>query len=391
MATALILLFRRIGQPAIVACIVGGLLLQTVATSMPPFHMDTLHDLQLLGIVLLLVLAGMQVEVDRALQNWRMFLVAFGQVSLGALLGGLFGLLASSQGWITTDGHSGLAVFALCLALSSTAIVVENLQAKGATSTPYGQAILILMLFQDIVAVLALSLIGLPGEGGLEKTKTAPLDLGLQFFVFAGVAILLGRTVMIRIIERVRYDAGLLLIFVLGWAGGLAGLAIQTGFSPTVAGFLAGVALSFTPHRASIELRIEPLKVFGITIYFIFMGTTLPLGELDSGLILPIAMATFLIVAVRPLTSLWLAQLGGMSSRESSHFGLAIGQGSEFAMILSAGAYHAKILDESGFLVIVMASVISMVISSWVQLFFRKRGGTSTGEVTSVDEVASVT
>ncbi|MFP6639310.1 MAG: cation:proton antiporter, partial [Myxococcota bacterium] len=294
--------------------------------------------------------------------------------SIGLLLGAGLCVQALALGWLHVEGYAGVAIFALCLALSSTAIVVEGLKAHGATHTPYGQAILELMLFQDVVAVVGMSLLGLPGEGQSVGEKWSPVSLLLQFVVFTGAAIFLGRTVLVRIIERIRYDEGLLVIFVLGLAAGLGGLAMQNGFSPTMAGFLAGVALSFTPHRSAIEYRIEPLKVFGVTIYFIFMGVTLPLNHLAWGLFWPVVLVTVLIVGVRPLCSVWLARWGGMSSREATRFGLSIGQGSEFSMILAASALHVGMFDESAFLVVVLASVLSMVISSWVQLSFQGRG-----------------
>lgn len=373
-ATALIFVFRRIGQPTIVACIVGGILLEFFADSMPPFHMDTLLDLQSLGIVLLLVVAGMQVDVDRALRNWRLLLLATMQVGLGLVLGGLFTVQATSWGWFSVHGHAGIAVAALCLTLSSTALVVEGLRSRGASETPFGQAVLLLMLFQDVVAVVGLSLMGLPGNDGFRAEPSSPSVLFLQFVASTIVAIVLGRTLMVKIIEKIRYDEGLLQIFVLGWAAGLGGIAVESGFSPSVAGFLAGVALSFTPHKAAIELRLEPLKVFGITIYFIFLGTTLPLGHLGWHQFWPVLMAVILIVVVRPWTTAWLARRTGMNPRDASRFGVVIGQGSEFSMILAASAYHAKIFDESAFLVIVMASVVSMALSSWVELAFRRRG-----------------
>ncbi|MAI27494.1 MAG: hypothetical protein CMN75_15810 [Spirochaeta sp.] len=384
-ATLLIFLFRRIGQPTIVACIVGGFLLQFFRPSIPPFHMDTLLDLQTLGIVLLLVVAGMQVDVDQALRNWRMLLLAGMQVGVGLLLGALLTIGASSLGWMSVQGNAGIAVSALCLTLSSTALVVEGLRSRGAADTPFGQAILLLMLFQDVVAVIGLSLIGLPGNEGFSAAAGSPSFLFLQFVGATVVAVLIGRTVMVKIIEKIRYDEGLLLIFVLGWAAGLGGIAVESGFSPSVAGFLAGVALSFTPHKSAIEVRIEPLKVFGVTIYFIFLGSTLPVGHLGWHQLWPIVLATVLIVAVRPWTTAWLARATGMAPRDASRFGLTIGQGSEFSMVLAASAYHAKIFDESAFLVIVMASVLSMVLSSWVEIVFRRRG--REGRIEEVDGV----
>lgn len=388
-ATALILGFRRIGQSAIVACIVGGMLLKLVAAQVPPPHMDTLHDLQGLGIMLLLVMAGMQVEVDRLLRDWRTMLLALGQVAIGWILGAGLCLLGLALGWLRVDTQSGVALFGLCLTLSSTAIVLENLRARGAAHTPFGQAVLALMLFQDIVAVASLSLMGLPGEGGEKPIHVEPLQLGVQFIVSAALAIVIGRTLLTRIIERVRYDEGLLLIFVLGWAVGLGGLAYQNGFSPTIAAFLAGVALSFTPHKATIELRIEPLKVFGVTIYFISLGLTLPLEHIQWQLIWPVGLATFLIVAIRPWTSAMLARRARMGRKDAGRFGLVIGQGSEFAIILAVSALHAEVFDERAFLVIVLTCLVSMVVSPWLQVWSRRhyRAGTS-GTISSSQDTS---
>ena len=79
--------------------------------------------------------------------------------------------------------------------------------------------------------------------------------------------------------------SGLLLIGAIGWCAAMAGLADSFGFPSSIAAFLAGVALSEMPQKHAILPRVDPLKVFGLTLYFIYLGFSLDVSDYPNSML----------------------------------------------------------------------------------------------------------
>ena len=166
-------------------------------------------------------------------------------------------------------------------------------------------------------------------------------------------------------LPRIERDESLLLIGAIGWCAAVAGLSEWTGFPSTIAAFLAGVALSETPQKHAIAPRIEPLKTFGLTIYFIYVGFSLELAAFEPSMLVPVLLGVVLIVAGRPVLMRVLGRWGGLDTHGARRFGVTINQGSEFAMILAAAAVSAGLFRPDTFLVVVLISVLSLVAGAW--------------------------
>ncbi len=364
-ACGLILLLKRVGQSSIVACLVAGLLLQLLSGAVGGAHAATRDDMQEMGILLLLFMAGLETDLGLLRRDWKLVgITGLGQIAVNLAVASALGLGLAQLGWIDLGDRTAVLVFGLCLTLSSTVVVLGLLRTHRATGTRYGQAIVGLMVLQDLVAVVALSLLGL--EEGSHSLGPRPLmRLSVELVLLSGLMLLAGRTLLPWILVRIEHDESMLLIGAIGWCTAIAGTSHFTGFPPTIAAFLAGVALSETPQKHAIVPRIEPLKTFGLTIYFIYLGFSLDLTSFEPSMFGPILLGVGLIVAGRPALMRVLGRWGGLDSHGAQRFGKTINQGSEFAMILAAGALAAGVFTRDTFLVVVLISVASLVIGAW--------------------------
>jgi len=364
-ACALILLFKRIGQSSIVACLAAGLLLQFGLGLEDSAHAVTRSDLENFGILLLLFTAGLETDLGLLRRDWKLVgITGLGQIVLNLAAATAVGWGLASLGWLDLPDGNAMLVFGLCLTLSSTVVVLGLLRAHRAMGSHYGQAIVGLMVLQDLVAVLALSLLGIE-DGGHSLGERPFLRLGVELGLIAGLMLLAGRTFLPWVLPRIERDESLLLIGAIGWCAGVAGLSELTGFPSTIAAFLAGVALSETPQKNAIVPRIEPLKTVGLTIYFIYVGFSLELGAFEPSMLVPILLGVVLIVAGRPVLMRVLGRWGGLDARGARRFGVTINQGSEFAMILAAAAVSAGLFRPDTFLIVVLISVLSLVAGAW--------------------------
>ncbi len=114
---------------------------------------DTVHLLAEAGVAFFLFEVGLHLPLSRFITGWKeLFVLGALQVTLCAIgllvFGRLFGL-----DWSTAALLSGV------LSLSSTAVVLRLLQDHGELTTPVGQRIVSILVFQDIVAVILLAVI----------------------------------------------------------------------------------------------------------------------------------------------------------------------------------------------------------------------------------------
>ena len=98
---------------------------------------------------------------------------------------------------------------------------------------------------------------------------------------------------------------------------GVAALCEVIHFSSGIGAFFAGATLAALPYRHEIEDKVEPLKAFGVILFFMGLGfdiseltTDQMLGGLAEGLIL----AVLVVVLTIPLMLL-LGYLSRLNSK----------------------------------------------------------------------------
>src|SRR5712692_1987709 len=151
---------RRIGLPAIVAYLIGGMIigpsgLGVLATP------ESITPVSELGVVMLLFLIGLELELGQLLAMRRaIFGLGAAQLTLTALA---IAALAHFPGLL---GWRGAIVAGLALAISATAIALQILEDRGELQQVYGQRAFAILLFQDMAVVPLLALLPLLGDAG---------------------------------------------------------------------------------------------------------------------------------------------------------------------------------------------------------------------------------
>ena len=147
-----IALFRRLQLPPVLGYLSVGLLVGPTALDWVNDSPD-LPDLAELGVVFLLFSLGLEFSLPKMLKLRR---VVFGLGSLQVLVS-----TAALGGLLYAFGMSANTAFLLGagLSLSSTAIVSKELTSLGEIFSRHGQNAIGVLLFQDVVAVLLLTLV----------------------------------------------------------------------------------------------------------------------------------------------------------------------------------------------------------------------------------------
>ena len=120
---------------------------------------DGVKALAELGVIFLLFMIGLELSFDRL---WRMRRLVFGLGGAQVVITGIaIGAIAFAWG----NSASTSIVLGACLALSSTAIVMQLLIDRRQVGAPVGRASFSILLFQDLAVVPILFLLGVLGFG----------------------------------------------------------------------------------------------------------------------------------------------------------------------------------------------------------------------------------
>src|SRR5690348_3122819 len=207
----------------------------------------------------MLFLLGLELSLQR-LWQLRRYVVGVGlaQVLLTMLA---IGFTVRFAGGPPPSG----AVLGLCLALSSTAIVMQVLNEQHRVANPIGRIALSVLLFQDMMVVPILFVVGILTGRGHAGAQSGVLGLIGPFAgaLAAVVAIMIAGRFLIRPLLRSAVRTGsrdlimavaLLILMAFSVATGLAGMSIALG------AFLAGLLISDSEARHHVEVDLEPFK-----------------------------------------------------------------------------------------------------------------------------------
>ena len=325
-----IALFRRLQLPPVLGYLSVGLLVGPTALDWVNDSPD-LPDLAELGVVFLLFSLGLEFSLPKMLKLRR---VVFGLGSLQVLVS-----TAALGGLLYAFGMSANTAFLLGagLSLSSTAIVSKELTSLGEIFSRHGQNAIGVLLFQDVVAVLLLTLVPVfAGSSDQAWYWALPVTLGKTVILFVGL-LFASRFVLPRLFHEVAgsRSAELFVLLALVIVLLTAWLTHLLGLSPALGAFLAGMLLGESHYRHQIEADIRPFRDILLGLFFVSIGMLIDLQLFvhDGFLILGLTLALMLIKGIVVAT---LVKLRGSDGETAWRSGLALAQGGEFCFALMA-------------------------------------------------------
>ena len=308
-----------------------------------------------LGVVFLLFMIGLELSLGRL---WAMRRLVFVMGSAQILVTGLIiGVIARGFG----NSVEASVVLGSCLALSSTAIVMQLLTEQSRFGTAVGQGSFAVLLAQDIAVVPMLFVVASLGakSGGtvLGALGLATVEAALAVFLIIGV----GRLVVRPIFRHVSglhspelFMAVTLLIIIT-----TAAATHASGLSAALGAFLAGLVFADTEYRHEIEINIEPFKGLLLGLFFMSVGMIVDLAEiLTEPLWILLSVAG--LFAIKALVLAGIARAFGFSRGQAAEMGLLLGQGGEFAFVIVGLAVSLAIipLPTAQFMLIVVGATM---------------------------------
>jgi CPA2 family monovalent cation:H+ antiporter-2 len=344
----------RFRQPAIVGYILAGVVLGPSGLRLVS-NEDAIGTLAEFGVLMLLFVVGLELDIRRFVQGWRVALFTTAIQIAGSV--GTALLLRQMLGW-----SFGLAiVLAFAVAVSSTAVVIKMLESSGDLDKPVGRSIIGILIAQDMAVVPMMLFLG-----GLERKGIMPLDLLKVVFSVLFLVVLfwllLKRKLKLPISDRLARSVELGPLTALAWCFGAAALSGLMDLSPAYGAFLAGVVIGNSAQRETILKNAAPVQSVLLMVFFLSIGLLLDfkfiwkhLGQVLTLLLMVTLFKTMLnVAALRLLRQDW---------RSSFFAGVALAQIGEFSFLLADVGKAGRLITGAETKLVVAVTVLSLVLS----------------------------
>jgi len=252
------------------------------------------------------------------------------------------------------------------VAMSSTAMLLQQLTERAELNRTHGRLAFAMLLFQDLAFVPFFALGAMLSAGQEHFALKESLE-ALASGVLALIGVLVaGRWLLRPLFHEISHSrlrelftlTVLLVVLASAWVSHLAGLSFALG------AFLAGMMLAETEYRYQIDAAIRPFRDLLLGLFFVSVGMLLNLHLLGRPSELAIAFAMLLtLVILKALLAALVTWPFTHSRFKALRTGIVMSIGGEFGIALCTVLLQARLVPETLGEPLLVAIVLSMVLS----------------------------
>lgn len=369
----------RLKQPAVVGELLAGLVLGPSLLGIFGWQVfasghtkDIVLELAEVGVILLMFMAGLEVDTSEMLRSGR---VALSAGVLGVIVPLLLGL-----GLALLFQHSvnGSVFIGLILTATSVSISAQTLLEMGAIKTKTGVILLGSAVVDDVLGILLLSAflaVSSSGGGGSVAGVLASMAL------FFAAAIAFGVWVLPRLTHRIHQlpiSEG-----VVSWA---IVATLLFAFSAEAFGqvaaitgaFMAGVFFGRTHLRREITRGIHTVAyAFFVPLFLVSIGLQVNARAIDGGAVIFMLLLTLVAIIGKVAGAGLGARIAKTSWADSLRIGVGMISRGEVGLIIAAIGLNEGIIDEAVFTSVVMMVLLTTLATPLLlrRLMPYERGG----------------
>jgi predicted Kef-type K+ transport protein len=311
------LMVRQVGLPPLIGFLAAGFALNLwgQAFGLPPQAGPFLDHVAHLGVLMLLFSVGLKLKIRHLVEP---------AVVGGAILHFMIsvGILGTGILYLLEISTANALLLATALAFSSTVLAAKVLEAKGELRSFHGRVAIGILILQDLIALVVLSV-----AGGQTPSPWALVVLALPLL----------RPVMHWLMDVAGHEELLVLMgVVLAVAVGGYGFEV-VGLSPEVGALAMGVLLANHPRAQELSHSLWGLKEILLVGFFLQIGMS---GLPDQQALL-FALGMALLLPLKGILFFFLLILFRLRSRNAFLGALSLMSYSEFGLIVAASVLEA--------------------------------------------------
>jgi CPA2 family monovalent cation:H+ antiporter-2 len=304
-----------------------------------------------LGIVLLLFFIGLEFNLERLVAS-RDRITRAGLLDL-AINGGVGLILAVVLGFSPLESLFVVGV----VYISSSAVITKTLIDLGWIADPESEAILGVLVFEDVVIAVYLAVLGALALGGTPTGIATSLGVAMGFIVALVALAAYGTPLLERLLDTDSDE--LFLLRVIAAAVLVGGLALAAGVSEAVAAFFLGAAFGGTSHAERIERVITSERDLYAAVFFLSIGLQTDPAAL-VGVLAPLAVLVPVTAASKLVSGYLGGRTYGLNQRRSVRTAVGLVARGEFSLVVAALAITAGLPGGEQLLALAVGYVLVM-------------------------------
>lgn len=337
-------LARQIMLPPMVGFLVAGFVLHGLGAE----SSGSLQILADLGVTLLLFTIGLKLRLRNLLAPEVWAVASLHMLLITALGAGLL-LLAAVSGlvWFEYMDWRSASVVAFALSFSSTVFAVKIFEDRGEMKTRHGQISIGILIVQDIVAVVFLTL----------ATGKIP-----SVWAFLLLALPLARPLLNKLLQRSGHGE-VLILFGMFMAIGGGQLFHLVGMKADLGALVFGILLSNQEKTSELARSLLSFKDIFLVGFFLSIGMS---GIPTFSDVAIAAMIVILFLPLKSLLYLGLMVLFRLRARTAFLSVSGLSNYSEFGLIVAAVGLSSGWITQQWLMIIAVALSISFVAAAVV-------------------------
>jgi CPA2 family monovalent cation:H+ antiporter-2 len=277
----------------------------------------------------------------------------------------MFGLghgAAGLLGWTPTEQlFTGAAE-----AISSTTVIAKTFAEQGVGGR-LREVVLGVLLVEDLIAVLLITLLTAVGEAGRAPGAAELAMTGLRLAAFLAALLGVGPLVVPRAMRLVvglrSAEITAVAAVGVGFAGAL--LALGAGYSVALGAFVAGSLVAESGHGDAVDRLLAPVRDVFVALFFVAVGMLIDPAVVARHWAAVLALTAVVVGGKLVAVSLG-AFLAGNGLRESVRAGAALGQIGEFSFIIAGAGLAAGATRPFLYPVAVAVAALTTLATPWM-------------------------
>ncbi len=353
---------KRVHLPQVVGALMAGLILGPSMLNLLR-ETDFLKMLAELGVIVLMFSAGMDTDLRELKQTGKAsFIIALLGVIV-PLAGGFF------VGFLFNDANAdGLAVLeniflGVVLTATSVSITVETLKELGKLNTKAGNTILGAALIDDVLGIVALTVISSLADKEVELLPVLLRIFG--FFVFAGVVGIVFHKAYAAWSAGFNHNHQRFVVIAFALCLGMAFVAEYVfGVADITGAFIAGLIIANTPRTKYVSSRFNTLSYILLSpVFFASIGLSVIIPNMDARIVI----LTLVLIAVALITKIagcgFGAKFSGFTNIEAIQIGTGMVSRGEVALIVASKGLALGLMTELFFGPVVVMVIFTTIIT----------------------------
>ena len=362
LSTKVLGLFSKVVRlPQVVGALLAGIILGPACLGIV-HSTEMLSNLSEIGVIVLMFAAGLETDIDELKRSGKAsFLIAL----IGVLVPLAGGAAVAYFFNDSTDSNVMLQniFIGIILTATSVSITVETLKEMGKLSTRAGNAILGAAIIDDILGIIALTVVISMADESVNIGIVLLKILG--FFVFTFVAAVGYHYAFKKWTDNSAVKLRRYVVISFVFCLVLAYCAeVFFGVADITGAFFAGLALSGTKKSEYISKRFDTLSYLLLSpIFFAGIGLKVELPKMNGEIVL----FTVLLCVVAALTKVVGCGLGAKickyTSKESLQIGVGMISRGEVALIVANKGEAVGLMSDKFFAPVIIMVVFTTVVT----------------------------